>query len=477
MGSAFLSPFFWWGGIVGLALLLIVISHAPTKRYSFRYGLCAGTVKMLMVGSWAWTVYPLDWIGDFSPVLEILGIGWVWFTGSVSTALGIGCFAYIAHWAINHRYGYWFLPAAYVVSEVLGSLFFSIFEYGKGGSINIHSSFGYLGYTLAGHGLLGLGALSTGVYGLSLLVGFLALALKRLWDMYQAERVSGTRIHIVYAVSILFVFGTYFLPPLVHPQDSFISVATVNTEFRNQQSFTQPENADRVRMLIEAFTAALKSESDVIVFPETANVLEVFGTPENAFNFIRIQTSRDVIVVDSDEIKDKTGAMNVRAVLFDTKTQAAEVVYKNYLVPGGEFVPYHVSLLMSLFGFGESRTAFDSVMAFVAGENSSAMKSSVLPGVLFCSESVSPVQVFRSSRAASLPLIVHPVSHAWFHHPETLFWYQLDLMNRVQVRMVGLPLVQAANMWGPLAYDAYGNPVEGKTIFKTASTSVVRYEF
>ena len=474
MGSAFLHPFLWWAGVLGLALFIFAIEYMPSRRRAFWYGTLAGSLKMLLVLEWFWSVYPLSWMGDFSPTLQIIGIGWMWLTASVVIGLGLGCFSYCVYPYTRHPYRYWILPVLYVASEILGSTLFSIFEQGPGSMINAHFSFGYLGYTFAQHGLIGLLALGTGVYTLSLFGALSALFCKEVGKKYFAVPLPERRFPLRYATLLLLFLTTYFLPPL-HPSDKGLTVTTVNTYFENQFNPPASLRAERVRALVDAFSHALESETDVVIFPEAQNALSVFGTLENVSTFVQTKTSREVSIVDSDIRKSETGASVIRAVLYDTKSQTAGVRYKRYLVPGGEFVPDHLALTLSLFGFRETSNALDTVMSFVPRDEDDVPESGMFPGVLFCSENISPIDTFVASREATLPLVAHPVSHAWFNTPHSL-WYQFDSMLRTQVRMARTPLVQAANMWESRAYDSYGFPIEGEEVWKGASTTVVQYK-
>jgi apolipoprotein N-acyltransferase len=475
MGSAFIHPVFVWAGVVGLAFFFGLIPLLVTQKEAFWYGTLTGTTKTLLAASWVWYVYPLTWMGDFSPVSQLFGIGWMWVTGSVAVGVSLGIFAFLTYRYHAHLLRFLIIPPLYVGAELIGSLFFSIMQYGPGGTMNFHTSFGYLGYTLAAHDVLGLLARVVGVYGLSFVVAALALFLVTTFIPSIREGIFRSYRHAVIAFIPIFIILTYFLSFSPAPAGAGVRVATVNTQFENGFDMTVDERAERVRLLIDAFRAALRSESDIILFPETSYALSVFGSPENVFAFSGKETENDVLIIDSDDRPNEDGTTAVRAVLYDTSGEAVYATHKKFLVPSGEYVPYQLSFMMSLLGFRETTDALGETLEFVPGDESLYDTDRALPGVLFCSESVSPIRAFRVAREATLPLIVHPVSHAWLNEPTT-FWYQLDLMLRTQARFARLPIVQASNMASPEAYDRYGTPLHGDTIFETASTSVVVYE-
>ena len=70
---------------------------------------------------------------------------------------------------------------------------------------------------------------------------------------------------------------------------------------------------------------------------------------------------------------------------------------------------------------------------------------------------------------------MHPVSHAWFNNPKSL-WYQLDLMLKAQVRWNKTPLVQASNLSPLKAYDAFGLSLRPEIIYVNPQVVVGLFE-
>jgi len=475
MGTAFLHPFFWWAGVLGLSMLLFVITKVEKKLQALYCGFIAGTTKMLLILSWFWSVYPLEWIGTFDPFFELLAIGWVWMSVSVVLGLGVGCFSVIAFILFQRSYSWLSVPLAYAGSEILGSLFFSLYAMGAVSGLNIHFSFGYLGYTFARHGILSYLALGSGVYILSILGAALAFMLMMIFRR-SSEYPSGitkTGAGALILLGILFI--SYFIPLNFSTSPERTRIASVNTEFHHSQNMSVSERADQVRTLLAAFEAALTTGSEMVVFPEGAHALGVFGTPQDVFAFIQSRTRKNVIVVDSENRKEANGRVVIRGNIYNTKSQTVHHTYKNYLVPSGEFVPYSISGLLSLFGKDEVVKKLENRMTFgTSNLDEELAPQEYLPGVLFCSESLSPFAIREAMNGLKNPHIVHPVSHAWFHTP-TMLWYQLDLMLRTQVRLARTPLVQSGNMSVSTAYDAYGNEVTGTMIYEAPRVRVIEY--
>lgn len=475
MGVAHVHAVFWCLGVIGLAIYFYVCTRTESPFQALWYGSLAGSVKTLIVGSWVWYVYPLSWMGDFSAAHQIAGIGWMWFTGSVAVGVSLGLCGMVIRALLYQRYMYVYIPILYVSAEILGSILFSIVQYGPGGSINAHTSFGYLGYTFGGHGLLSYGGVVLGVYGLSFLGASLAVWMQHQWAHASVRPfVYDAHIQRVCAM-VLLLLVTHPLAIQGETQVLGLQVATINTQFENVRSISATEEAGRRRMLIEAFRVALTSGSDVVVFPETASALSVLGGSENVFTFIDSVSDADLLVVDSDRQVDAGGDTRVRALVYDTRTRQVASLYKKFLVPSGEFLPYHLGFVLQTLGFSDTHDALQASLTFVPQATQVESYDGPLPGILFCSESVSPTEARHEASNATLPLIVHPVSHAWLNEPY-MFWHQLDYINRTQTRFAGVPLVQASNMWEPMAFDRFGRTIVGEEVYATASTSVVVYE-
>lgn len=469
MGVGFLHAALWWSSILGLALMLRLLrtaSYSYTK--TFFLGVLAGTAKTCLVIFWFWSAYPLDWIGVSDRTLQFITVFTVWFTVSLSIGLGLGFFCLAVRSVLQKGRAISLLvvPVTLVLSEMLGSLFFSVYSLGPQSTPNVHFSFGYFGYTFAGHGVFSLAAFVGGVYALSLLAGFIAVVL--------ADSVlSRKKAIIIFGIVVV----SYFIPQSYLTSVPSTTVSAVNTAFPIQQTMTEREREVRSSVLAEAFTAALATKSDVVVFPEAANGLGSFATTSDVLEFVSAAGDTRPIVVDSEEVVDEvTGSHVVAASIYDTSVGKMYTAYKNYLVPSGEFLPYNMVRAMRLLGFTEVVAVLEQKMR-LASNHSRAVESlpSTLPGVLFCSESVSPLGTTKATRGDDVPLIVHPVSHAWFHSPESL-WYQLDLMLRAQVRFARVPLVQAGNMTPARAYNRNGLPVGGRPVFVNDNAVVVWYE-
>ena len=470
LGAGFLHPALWWVSLGGLIATLWLL-HTPHRYWrTFLLGTMAGTIKTGLALIWFWSVYPIDWIGVPDRFMQVFTISAVWSTVSLSIGLGFGFFCAVVCFGLYKKrlLTLFCIPLLLVASELLGSLLFSLYSFGPGSVPIVSFRLCSFGYTLAQPGVFSLGAFFGGVYVLSLLAGIIAVGL------VVALR---TKPRNYFLISAAVLMALYFVPQSYFHTEPTTRVVAINTAFPLQATITEDQRTARDYVFVKAFTAALVSNSEVIVFPEASHALRSLGSPTDVFSFVNVVTTSTPAIIDSQEITEPgTGRHIVEADIYDSRAGVLAHARKKYLVPSGEFLPYNMARAMKLFGYSEAVDVLEKKMRLAsASAKEQEVLSPSLPGVLFCSESVSPLGMRSAARGVNVPVIVHPVSHAWFHSPDIL-WYQLDLMLRAQVRFVGIPLVQASNMSPPRAYSKYGLPVEGKIIFTDERAVAVQYE-
>jgi len=396
----------------------------------------------------------MDWsnidLGYFE--LPLIFIWWV--TGSLW--LGFGGVFFVAACRFLQQYSsrivtYVAIPFIWIVGEMFGSLVFSVMTFGPGGSITTALSFGYLGYLLAEHNVLIQVAQVTGVYSLGVL--FVSLA-----TMIYVCVINPT--YKKYGLVLFaFVMMTSFFPlPEENSDGDSYTVAVIDTHFDLSDLRTQV-GRDEIKVQLEtAVQAALQLKPDYILLPEDAQYFNQQNTPNleaSQFSF-RTQHS-DVIIVDSGRADDSDRAV-VQSFVYNGKEGVVDQSHKRYLVPQGEFMPSLYVAGLKLFGRDEVIDQFAQTVAFTVGSNPSQKNhAATSPGVLFCFESVSPwgVRTILSERG-EVPFIAHPVSHAWFNQPYTL-WSQLTNMLRVQAIWNQEYIITAGNKFKGYAITPKGN--------------------
>jgi apolipoprotein N-acyltransferase len=477
LGVGFVVPLLWWFGVVGIAGVIYLALHEPSLKRLALGGLLAWTIKSALALIWFWSVYPIDWVGVDLGYLQLVLIFFWWITASVWLGFGGIVFALIClllKQKTQPAIMYIAIPFVWILAELLGSLAFSVITIGPGGSITTAFSFGYVGYLLANHPILIQVAQIAGVYSLGVLAVAIAVLVVYLFEKPVYRRYS-------YGLFALLILTSFISPAILPSQstnktDKYYTVAIIDTTFTIKDLRTENGVQDRQEQLELAIKRALELAPDYIILPEDSRYFD----QQNEANFVAKQfaflhDTPQVVVVDSGRAEDSDQSV-VQSFVYNGDEKAVEQSQKRYLVPQGEFMPTLYKSALKLFGKDEVVERFAKTVAYQVGSNTSQSNfASTTPGVLFCFESVSPwgVRTVLNERG-SVPFVAHPVSHAWFHHPKTL-WSQLDTMLRVQAIWTQQYIVSAGNMASGFMITSTGTLVRQAPIASGEKWNIALY--
>lgn len=451
LGVGFVFPALWVLGIVGV----ISCIHLTIRTSSFKKvilgSFTAWTIKSALAIIWFWSVYPIEWLAFDLGKIQLVIIFFYWLTAAAWLGVGGIIFTLLTrnvHQTFNLPIVLMGVPVFWVVSEILGSLFFSVVTIGEGGSVTSAFSFGFIGYLLAQHTLLIYIAHWYGVYALGIVI--VAIASGLVWLLYQP---SAKKIYILGV--ILLIYGTGFIAVSSTEQENtdVHHVVVIDTDFPPNQIRTE-SGAQHIAQEIEnAMEVALKVQPDYILLPEDTRYFNQNQNPNQTKSLFRFQHKNpQTIIVDTSraQFEDQTV---LQSYVYNGQVNTVDQSHKRYLVPQGEFMPSLYISVLKLFGYSDLVAGISKDIAFEVGpDTSQADFADSSPGVLFCFESVSPWGVRQIiAERGSVPFIAHPISHAWFHE-STILWNSLDTMLRVQAIWTGQYIVSA------------GGHVEGKVI-------------
>jgi apolipoprotein N-acyltransferase len=325
-------------------------------------------------------------------------------------------------------------PLLWLLGELSGSVFYSILMLGEGTGLSYDFSTGYLGYLFGEHGLLVKLASLGGVFILSLvLAGLVALV------YYLQSQRKKTWLPTI----IILCFATSFISyhnPHINEDVSIIALET------NYEAYTRLDEAERrVRQdnLLKTISEALQSSPEYIVLPEDARMSSVFASNEAVFNFLETFATEDVVLVDSLPAVSEEGNNHVAAKIYDTSDDSVHHIYKEMLMPTGEYLPYFHQAVLRLLGYGEVVNRHTRMYGFQPRENEGTVPDGI-PYVLFCFESISSTALKEAAERSGADFVVHPVSHSWFGNP-WLLNHQLDQMFRVNTLFAKTTVYQATN--------------------------------
>lgn len=454
----------WWPllflGCFGL--LLTSFTETQSKKSLFWTGFSFGTSKLLAALSWGFSVYPINWLGDFHPALAISLIGFYWLLASVVIGTATGVTLYFLHSFQSNRILLLFLiPIFLTLSESFGALLYSFFFSGVGSYIQMYFSFGFVGYGLALSDLfLPLAAIG-GVYSLS----FYSYVVTTL--LY--ESVLGTKKHRVLFGGAAFLFLLLPLSANLPPYEpTNKTAAIINTSYTSKLLLSETGQITKATTTINAVQTALSTSAEVIALPEDARFVHSFNNPNAALAWLRFQTSSSVKPVIYDSARAfPNGDTILRGYVFDTSTTTTYHFDKTYLVPQGEFVPYFAEIGLAFADSNWRKQVFNHLSYRPSSETHYPNSTDVAP-YLFCFEAVNPIGIKNALKRHDASFIVHPVSHAWFTNQTPSLRTQLLAMLRVQAAWNNKPIIVAGNEFDGFILYPNGGISTGETVAETA---------
>jgi apolipoprotein N-acyltransferase len=419
----------------------------------------AGTIKIGCALGWIWTTYPIEWIDLGLGSAELPIIGFYWLTLAVVVGLGSALTAGLFFVLRTQSARWWWGPAVvagWLMGEVVGALCFSLFTWGEGGTVNALFSFGMVGNLLSEHqGLLQVARLG-GVYALSALGVAIGVCL----FCYRETLTPRRGVVGVGVLTLLFV-GTapFSLGNNGRPLPG--TVAIVDTQFGGGEFFAREDQAVVKTQALEAAVAAAKEAgARYIIFPEGAHVVAAeLTTPEGLHRFRSLYDNTESVVIESARVRSSLTGVSLRGRIYDERTQTSYTVDKQRLVPQGEFMPAFYVTVLSALGMREAVTTIEKKLDYRPGPYvSQADLPSYIPSVLFCFAEADPLSVRRFVSEREVPFIANPISHAWFHSPESL-WWQYDAMRKIHAVWNQVPIVTAGNMSTGAWYTTRGEKI------------------
>jgi len=440
-GVGVVSPFGWVWALFGIAWYFRALREASTYRTLFWGSYIAWVLKYAVALLWFYTTYPLDWLG-LTPGPYQYGLIALYHVPAALT-LGTGGLLCALLYALQKKYCdapkyHILLVPFFVLSEYFGALVFALYTYGVGGTIGSDFTFGFLGYTLAGHGAL----LSVAAVGGLTILSFALIAVG--YCLYVLWMTKRYRL-IAVLLGLLLMTSPVSLLPTYAPNTESRVVAMQMLWPRGTPAEFESLAAEKAAQLQMALVAASKLDPTHVVLPEDSRLTQ--GGDTTATKAYLRTLFPQATVIDSARVDNTAFGTVLRTYLYDMKADTVTEFDKQYLVPQGEYVPFVyqqlISMLplspdtkLSLYGTRYQRGIDSRTVAVPAGT----------PAILFCFESVTPWGVSRAAENRSaVPFVAHVVSHGWFQKTPYQLWHQLDHMLLVQAVSSGLPIVQSAN--------------------------------
>ena len=244
-----------------------------------------------------------------------------------------------------------------------------------------------------------------------------------------------------------------------------VRVAVVSTDFPATYSENLLSLGYKAKTVHALLAEAAKAKPDIIVFPEDSNVIFYLGTSTAAK--ILEEGGKDILLVDSSPTS--VSSKNKEKMIFYRPGEDKQTTEeKHFLVPYGEYLPYHAILLARIFRKSEWLSDFNGTREYAKGDIPKPyyFGREVL-GALFCSEII-PENFYRKLAQGGAGLFVNASSQAIFGG-NTVLRNQTLSMAKMKAVANRRYFIQSGNMAATLVLNDSGEIIaaadEGKGVF------------
>lgn len=359
--------FLAWIALIPLFWFIALKQISPKK--ALIGGFIAGVLFFGKLFTWFFATAPFEWLGITTKKDIILAFGLValiWISQTIFLGLFFGVFA----WSIkkmaklsfaNKKLSYAIfltIPSLWVVLEYLRAWGFGIFWLGKETLLGPHWTFGNLAYTLHNNASLIQLADIFGIYGISFLIVLVNVGLFLV--LKQCKKPSPAHIAVLLIILGLVGtawtgYGTYKLESKsyeIKPRE--VEIALLQTNFVSGSEFNPYQKKEVFEAVLDLFRApeAIEEKPDIIIAPEGFGITTLTGDKTIARHLLKDFWQPGQIYLENQKIKDENGKTKSRLFYYDLEQEEPLGYHdKMLLVPGGDYLPYSVKLILSIYSF------------------------------------------------------------------------------------------------------------------------------
>ncbi|TSC86222.1 MAG: hypothetical protein G01um10148_728 [Parcubacteria group bacterium Gr01-1014_8] len=498
-GAAGISAFLIAASIVYPPLwLLVFAAPAPffaallsreivsSRIHAITAGSVFGIVFNGVINASGWAVYPLDWIGVDAPLLSAAMIGIAWILLSCLMGITSAFFALLIFEIRNRHHSDIFLISSigiiWLIAESFRVFLFSIFMLGAESGLDIGFSLGSVGYAFGNASSEFWIALARwgGVALLSLFPILLAASLSFAIAACIRKK-NGVRRYLLLSGAILFVFlgssaAASFAAERARGSTSAwkdtpkLTIVMAQTNFPAQLTLSTEENAERTDVVFDIAETLkrLAIKPDALILPEG------IGSRIDLSNYAAIsELLPDKTLLVHGKYEHRIGKPSVVQVRSHVIGGGTEVTDKQFIIPYGEYPPYHLQLPLKYLNY-RLYAALKKNREYVGGNNVALGSAAKIPvGVRMCSEIFSSRLYKDLTATHGAGILVHSSSIAMFHDSNFI---QREMRSAARIRAVEnrVPLVQAMNGARGTAFDCRGKeliPEFSSALFNVYSIS------
>jgi len=320
-------------------------------------GFVVGLIYFSYILWWFWSLYPLDTLGIESRFYSFLLILFAFTLSTAGTAFFWGLFSFFIS-RLNKKANFFLVPltaaGTFVLAEYARAWEFGFLWLGGGSLLGPHWTLGNPAYLLASWPFVLKISSVWGIYGIDFLLVWIASIVFLL--------IAGG--HTIKSRSIFLNFGLMFLIFFITTglsvkntasESSTLKVALIQT--KSPTKYSADEMLDDFTKKLELIKKAAKTiGGEVIVFPESSNfskTISNFLDSASVKSYFNKLSNQELAVIDNNILPDQ-GNYKSRTLFINSKNGISGFYDKQLLTPGGEYLPYVLRLLLSIFKSGVS---------------------------------------------------------------------------------------------------------------------------
>lgn len=444
LALGYMVPALWIVALFAFVPLFFALANTSSPRAAFVYAFLSHSILLGSALSFFFSAHPLTWAGVESSAASFMVVALIWLLALLAFSLPTGVWGIVVSRIPKHTPLFFSLFAStlWVTAEIAGSLLFALIFAGSDVPLTAGWTFGYIGYALAEFPpLLALSSVG-GVYLLSFFVVLTNCAL-----FFFLRCKSSERKLYVYAVLLLITASSlsFFVGNKVPSDSESVTVANTYTTFEPSVFDTEEEIQQKWREFDILMRDIRESDvdPDIVLLPETVNYMAPLSEVQRSIIFDSFREG-STVVINSEHIQRDSGINRSTLAFYDTSGETPKRNVKQFIVPGGEYLPYIIRVLGNAFLEDGWSDRFESERALVPG---ASIEIGEVNGVSFsalaCSETISPF-LYQDAARNGAEVLLNSASYAVFGTSRPLI-RQITKFSKVRAAESNRYLVQASN--------------------------------
>ena len=365
---------------IGIFSFLWLIYSSLSGKLKFFLGFAGGSLYFFLFMKWWWALYPLSWAGVDNKFIGAIVVMLIWVASAVSGGIFWGFWVLMADFLISEKqktlkfrnilFVSSLIGSTFILAEYARSWFFSLVWLGKGTYWGGNWTWGNLAYDFSNNFIVNYQVSLGGIYLVEFIIIFLiALCF---FCIRAQNKIRKVGLLGIFVLSVIFYLPNFIKLSEVRPSPAEVGplsvrppveIAIIQTKMPSDINLSSQARIDEFKLELSLLheAAKLNPTPQIIVFPEGANFISNLSSildKDQLSNFLVNLFKERTLLVDNNVVFEN-GVRKSKVLFVDTKEGLIGSYDKQFLTPGGEFMPYWFELLFKIF-------AKDKLSGFIA---------------------------------------------------------------------------------------------------------------